>query len=328
MRTKCRFCPWGGGPLFLTEFARSQNRPELVSQWDAEGNGALLPGTVSSGSDRKVWWRCEAGHTWQARVSARALMGRGCPYCAGQLPIPGQTDLATRYPEAAALWHPTENGTVTPDQVMPGSHKKYWWLCEQGHAWQAAPYVLTSQNALCPYCSGRRPIPGQTDLATTHPDLARQWHPEKNGTLTPDQVSAGSEKQAWWLCERGHDYRSMVFSRVQGTGCPYCAGRKAWPGFNDLNTLYPALAAQWHPDLNGSLTPRQVTRGSHRKVWWQCPEGHVWKTVVFARTRERSSGCPVCAGTTKAADRQAVRMGAAHPLGAPPRGSVASPLTL
>ena len=161
-----------------------------------------------------------------------------------------------------------------------------------------------------------------------NPDLSREWDVEKN-TLSPADLTAGSRAKVWWRCPKGHSYDAAIFARTTlGRGCPYCAGRKAWPGFNDLATTHPALAAQWHPELNGALSPRQVTRGSHQQVWWRCGEGHVWKTVVFARTRERSSGCPVCAGTAKTVDRQAVCMGATHPLGAPPRRSVASPLTL
>ena len=67
-------------------------------------------------------------------------------------------------------------------------------------------------------------------------------------------------------------------------------------GFNDLATREPLLAKQWHPKLNGSLTPEMVTPGSHRKVWWQCPDGHVWRAVIYSRSGPKRSGCPVCAG--------------------------------
>jgi len=136
-------------------------------------------------------------------------------------------------------------------------------------------------------------------LLTLQPDLAAQWHPEKNGKLTPQQIMPGSEKKVWWQCERGHPYQSAVCSRVDGTGCPYCTGKKAWPGFNDLATLFPHLASQWHDTLNGPLTPRDVTKGSHKAVWWECREGHVWKAAVFSRTRKNGTGCPVCAGVVR-----------------------------
>ena len=71
------------------------------------------------------------------------------------------------------------------------------------------------------------------------------------------------------------------------------------PGFNDLATLEPTVAAQWHPVLNGTLTAQMVTAGSHRRVWWQCDDGHVWKAVIYARAGPQKCGCPVCAGVAK-----------------------------
>lgn len=284
--------------MFLSEYAAASQRGELLTQWDTERNRALSPQEVQSGSDRKVWWRCGEGHRWSSTVSSRALLGRGCPYCSGQRVSPGENDLVTRYPEVVKFWHPTANGDLTPGSVTPGTHRRVCWRCEKGHEWEAAPSTLIS-GCGCPYCAGRQPVPGETDLATTHPEIAKEWHPEKNGSLTPCQVSQGSMKRVWWQCERGHDYQAMVFSRVEGTGCPYCAGKKAWPGFNDLESQYPELMREWHPTLNEGLQPSGLTKGSHRAVWWQCGEGHVWKAVVYARTKPNGTGCPVCAGNTK-----------------------------
>lgn len=67
-------------------------------------------------------------------------------------------------------------------------------------------------------------------------------------------------------------------------------------GFNDLATREPLLSKQWHPKLNGSLTPEMFTVGSHRKVWRRCHEGHVWRAVIYSRAGPKRSGCPVCAG--------------------------------
>lgn len=91
----------------------------------------------------------------------------------------------------------------------------------------------------------------------------------------------------------------MAARAASGSGCPYCAGRKVLAGFNDLATREPLLAKQWHPKLNGSLTPEMVTPGSHRKVWWQCHEGHAWRAVIYSRTGPKRSGCPVCAGRVR-----------------------------
>ena len=55
---------------------------------------------------------------------------------------------------------------------------------------------------------------------------------------------------------------------------------------------------QWMPVLYGMLTPRMVTTGSRKKVWWECPLGHVWKAAIYSRTGAKKCGCPVCAGKT------------------------------
>lgn len=85
------------------------------------------------------------------------------------------------------------------------------------------------------------------------PALVLQWHPTKNGSLVPSDASAGSFQKAWWLCELGHSWEAVISSRTKGNGCPYCANRIVLPGFNDLATLYPELAKQWHPTKNESL---------------------------------------------------------------------------
>ena len=274
--------------------------PALAGEWDAEKN-TLPPETLTASARDKVWWRCGRGHSYDAAVHARAYLGRGCPYCAGQRPIVGETDLASAAPEVAALWDIAQNAPLTPQSVTAGSHKHVWWRCEKGHSWRAPVYSLTKSGGRCPYCAGKQVIPGETDVAAKMPELEKEWCADLTGALTPQMVSCGQKKLVWWRCELGHTYRAAIYSRAKegGTGCPYCAGRKALPGFNDLATLVPEVAAQWHPALNGTLTPEQVTRGSKRQVWWRCGEGHVWKAPVYARTRKRASGCPVCAGTVK-----------------------------
>ena len=64
---------------------------------------------------------------------------------------------------------------------------------------------------------------------------------------------------------------------------------KSPAGFNDLSTMEPEIAAQWHPTLNGSLTPQMVTAGSHKKVWWLCAEGHVWKAAIAPEPESRGT---------------------------------------
>ncbi len=132
-------------------------------------------------------------------------------------------------------------------------------------------------------------------LSISHPDLAAQWHPTKNGDLTPDTV--GSANKVWWTCPEApdHEWEAVLKSRTSGSGCPFCAGKRV-SVTNSLATLQPELAAQWHPTKNGDLTPDMVVAGSEKKVWWKCPEGpdHEWEAILSSRTSGR--GCPFCTG--------------------------------
>lgn len=129
------------------------------------------------------------------------------------------------------------------------------------------------------------------------PDLALQWDAESNGELAPSQVSAGSGRRVWWTCPRGpdHRWRAKPNNRTRGAGCPFCANRR--PSVtNTLATLYPEIAAEWHPEENGASTPADVVATSTRVVWWRCrrgTEGHVWRASVRDRSRDLSS-CPFC----------------------------------
>ena len=47
--------------------------PALAKEWDIHKNGELLPQMVSAGSGKKVWWKCENGHEWQATIASRVF---------------------------------------------------------------------------------------------------------------------------------------------------------------------------------------------------------------------------------------------------------------
>ncbi|MFB2898623.1 zinc-ribbon domain-containing protein [Aerosakkonemataceae cyanobacterium BLCC-F50] len=274
--------------------------PYLAAEWHPTKNGTLTPDQVTVGSSRKVWWQCPKGsdHEWDASI-VRRTKGQGCPCCAGRKPSITNS-LASLYPDIAKQWHPIKNGTLTPDQVVAGSEKKVWWKCPKGsdHEWDALLSNRTKNGSGCPYCAGQKPSVTNS-LKSLYPEIAKQWHPTKNGKLTPDQVPAGSEKKVWWKCTKGpdHEWNTLICNRTkQDSECPYCAGRK--PSVtNCLASLYPELAAQWHPKNNGDITPDKVVAGSHNQAWWKCPKGsdHEWKARIDHRTHD-GSGCPFCAG--------------------------------
>lgn len=285
-------CPYCAGQKTITGYNDlATTNPELASEWHPTKNGNMTPSNVMAGSHHKAWWLGKCGHEWEAVISSRSA-GRGCPYCASQKLMVGFNDLNTLNPQLAAEWHPTKNGKLTPKDVMPSSNKRVWWICDKGHEWENAINTRNGGNG-CPYCANQIVLNGYNDLATLNPSLASEWHPTKNGELTSSDVMPNSNKKAWWLGKCGHEWESVIASRNKGVGCPYCAGKKTLKGFNDLATVNPRLAEQWHPTKNGDLKATDVTRCSNKKVWWKCGNGHEWEATVNKRSIER--GCPYCA---------------------------------
>ena len=210
--------------------------------------------------------------------------------------------LASVFPEIAKEWHPRMNGELRPEMVLEGSHIKVWWQCSVcNHEWETTVKNRCNGRG-CPKCANRnkgtvirrvKTHAGDNTLRKFNPSLAEEWHPILNGNLTADDVSPYSKVKVWWIGKCGHEWEATVERRSSGTSCPYCAGKKVLIGFNDLKTTNPDLADEWHPTKN-EIKPEEVTKGSNKKVWWQCSVcGFEWQTGVNYRV-ERGGSCPNC----------------------------------
>ena len=279
----------------LREYTEKENsllysNPEIAKEWNYEKNGNLRPEHFLANSSKKVWWKCQKGHDWQAAMNSRN-QGHGCPYCSGLFAIKGENDLQTVNPTLVKEWDYEKNNDLTPMEVLPNSEKKVWWKCKNGHEWQA---IIGNRNKGqgCPYCSGKKVLKGFNDLQTANPTLAKEWNYEKNNALTPTDVTTGSNKKVWWKCKNGHEWQASIVDRNSGRRCPYCAGKRVLKGYNDLQSVNPTLAKEWNYEKNNGLTPMDVTPGSNKKVWWKCSKGHEWQAIIG--NRHRGNGCPIC----------------------------------
>ena len=290
-------CPICSGHKVVLSNCLATLNPELAKEWHPTKNDELTPFDVTEGTHRKVWWKCDKGHDheWMSSVYHRSY-GRGCPVCRG-LKVVLSNCLATLNPELAKEWHPTKNDELTPFGVTDGTPKKVWWKCPKGddHEWKAS-IANRSQGNDCSICSGRTVVLSNC-LATLNPKLAKEWHPRKNPSITPFDVSEFSHKKVWWKCDKGddHEWESAVSNRSKGKGCPICSGKTAVKS-NCLATLNPELAKEWHPIKNGSLTPFDVSEYSNIKVWWKCPKGDDHEWISGVSQRSKGNGCPICSG--------------------------------
>ena len=142
----------------------------------------------------------------------------------------GIDDLETLYPDLAKEWHPTLNGELLPRDVLPGSNRKVYWKCPKcNYEWKAQICNRAKGRRGCPCCSNKVVVKGVNDLATTHPELAKEWYQPLNGKITPYDVTHGCGKKFSWICPRGHIYTATVLHRTNGVGtkCPVCnSGRQ------------------------------------------------------------------------------------------------------
>ena len=197
--------------------------------------------------------------------------------------------------ELMAEWDWEKNNALgfNPKILTQGCHTKVWWICKEGHSYDAQIKNRVAGNG-CSYCAGKKVLKGYNDLETFYPELATEWIYQKNGELTPATVAVASNKKAWWKCKKcGGEYESYICNRtLKGVGCPYCAGQKVLVGYNDLQTLSPYLAAEWS-DKNIEK-PTEFTMFSKKKVYWTCPLGHQDYRMSIQQ-RSNRQGCPICA---------------------------------
>ena len=230
--------------------------------------------------------------------------------------IKGVNDLLTVNPELAKEWNYKKNGDLKPEDVTANSGKKVWWLYPYDDSvtgkyfdfeWQAIIYNR-NKGIGCPYLSKKALWSSFNDLTTINPELAKQWHPTKNGNLKPTDVTANSHLKVWWLLPYDDpitnkhfdfEWQEQVSNRSNGNGCPYLSGKAVWIGFNDLATVNPELAKQWHPTKNGNLKPTDVVAGSEKKVWWLLPYDDSvtgkhfdfeWQATII--NRHKGNNCP------------------------------------
>lgn len=253
----------------------SVTHPELAKQalgWD--------PNIMQAGSGKKVAWKCEIGHEWTQIIGVRSRHDKNfdCPICSGRRLLPGFNDLLTTNPELgrqASGWDPS--------LVLPKSGKTVNWTGSCGHTWSARIASRSNGNG-CPICSGVKLEVGVNDFASKYPDLAKQafdWNPQ--------EVIRGNKKKFSWQCTYGHIWKATIDSRTTAqSGCPYCSGRNAMTGVNDLLTTHPHVA-KWAVNWD----PKNFKSQSNLLMNWQCELGHLYRARIYNRVQDKE-GCPYC----------------------------------
>jgi hypothetical protein len=325
-------CPYCASKLVCDDNSLVKLFPAIAKEWHPSKNKKYKVTEMTHASGKRVWWLCKkCKHSWQCAIADRTGLSSGCPACYESLleharrypqrnvkpqivlsndsepsriwyQKPSNRDFVSLYDfskKLARQWHPTKNGKIKASHIARGSDAIAWWKCHKGvdHEWQAAVYSRTRNNSVCPFCSNLR-LSVTNSLARKSPELAKQWHPKKNGKLTPKDVVAAGKHKYFWQCKKDktHVWQASIASRLNGNGCPDCSHSRVSKD-NCLNKDFPYLAAQIHPTKNGGITGDTISAGSQKKVWWICDKGpdHIWQATPANRTYH-GSGCPCCSG--------------------------------
>jgi len=181
-------------------------------------------------------------------------------------------------------------------QIYEGNNKNLKWKCLKEECEEIFETIWNSihNDTGCPYCAGQK-ISLSNCLATKNPALAKEWHPTKNGDLTPFDVTCGNSNiEIWWQCLKNpkHIWKTFISNRSNGNGCPYCIGRFPSEDYN-LLIINPELCKEWNYNKNDK-TPTDYSPNANRSVWWKCLEcEHEWEALISSRNN-LNSGCPEC----------------------------------
>ncbi|TLU81457.1 MAG: hypothetical protein FDX21_11545, partial [Chlorobium sp.] len=156
-------------------------------------------------------------------------------------------------------WDYEANQIFDPSKLTRASNKNVSWICSKcRYTWKAKISNRSVLERGCPLCANRVVVEGVNDLGTTHQLLANEWHPTKNGDLTPKNVTHGSGKKVLWLCPLGHDYPATILHRTSGTNCPICnSGRQTsfaeQATFFYIKKLYPDAISRYKSSFLGRM---------------------------------------------------------------------------
>ncbi|MGZ3420602.1 MAG: zinc-ribbon domain-containing protein, partial [Polyangiales bacterium] len=277
-------CPYCRNFLLSVTNSLETKFPTLAAEWHPTKNRSLTAADVRAVDKRAFWWLCDkapGGRAWRATIGWRRL-GAKCPHC---------TSFAAKHPKLLAEWHVSKNAGVDPWSLKPSARRAVWWKCASGardHVWKTTIAQRTQEKTRCPFCA-RKAVSSSTSLKALFPQIARQWHPTKNGSRTPDAIAPTTPQKAWWSCGKpGHVWEQSVGARTRKkkVECPFCAGRRA-ARETSLARTHPAIAALWDKTKNGEITPRDVTAQSDRLIHWKCDKGpdHEWTDRIGQRIR-------------------------------------------
>ncbi len=261
--------------------------PKILDEWDYVKN-EMSPESITKGSHAKIWWKCKNGHEWFASISNRNKK-RGCPICSKyrhvslpekaiyyyfsqkfqineNIKINKQMELDLFFPELnlgieydGRAWHKNLERDLKKDEICESNNIKLIRIREKGLIeYKTSAYIITTQN----------PNSSLMFMEQVLIEILNFINQTYNMNLS---IDINIER----------DYYSIL-SLIEKFEIK-----------NSLSTQFPELLKEWNYEKNGNLKPNMISKGSSKKVWWVCKNGHEWKASISNRTNDKNQ-CPFC----------------------------------
>ena len=269
----------------------AEKHPELEKEWIIEKNGGKTADQFACGSDQYAWWKCSrCGFEWYAQIKKRALRHYGCPQCAKD---------STSFPEQAIFYYVSK---VFPEAVSRETGlgfeldvllpEKRVAIEYDGIRWHKGAKSLEKDNRKDKKCREYGLMLYRIrDIQLPHTESATIID-----CVDGDDISLQKAIEQLFLC-LGTSLNTSI--DIKRDTQEILSGYKKQLYNNSLAVKFPDLAKEWHPTLNGGLSPESVEWGSGRPVWWKCSKcGYEWRATPNHRTRNAGvdgSGCYKCA---------------------------------
>ncbi len=307
-----------------TTYNLSYIYPDLMNEWAYDLNDNIDPTKISPYCHKEVIWRCAAHttcdqHVWPCIIKNRTRNKSGCPFCS----TPARQScicmsIYTLFPKLMDEWDYEKNKQLDPKKILPGSEIMVHWKCSNHttcneHIWTAIVNSRTRENSErngsgCPFCArcGTKQTCSCDSALQLFPWLIDELDVERNRDFDPFKLSMGSNKDVYWRCLihktcDEHVWSAPISRRIyQDSGCPFCSGGTNYVCVCDsIHTLEKDLLKEWVYELNTTLDPKKISRGSEVEAYWRCSNNHIWLSIIYNRTGKIRSGCPLCRNKTE-----------------------------
>lgn len=284
--------------------------PEITKWWNYEKNAPFIPEQFTRGSQFQAYLTCpECGMELYTGIHSLVITNpdgtvriRHDGLCRKLRAQQKENNILKLYPDIRQWWDYEKNFPDRPEDFTLGSRKRAYFKCPvcgletQQRISDAFASIIDGEPGVfrCQRCNDSRVFPGENDLQTLDPELAKEWSP--NNGYRPDAARRTSQTRALWICPTCHgEYSYSIAEReVRDDACPYCRGSLILKGFNDLQTVDPELAKEWSP--NNERTAREVRRDMNLRALWVCPTCHGEYSHLIAQREVGDDACPYCRG--------------------------------